>query len=691
MISRTARWMALLAVAFIAAAESARAQDWPQWRGPSGLGTTTAANLPPATGACALKVLWKTPIPGEGCSSPIVCGGRVFVTTAYAGSQPHAWDEAAFWAGAVLAFLVTALALAAIARMRSTASWGLAIWTAFVIALTVVVLAKPRWFWQFPDPWTGTTIAAAQMPWVESLHVRPMLVLALGSLVLILIGLKRAERADLLGLLSRSAMLASGIALGLIGWRPDWFFAASEPWLAWLATGGLGLFALAGSMSGLSAGARIRLILAGAGLAVAGWLFADTPHDEFDSPLALQLRIVYLVPGVLLLIASAWPAPSPPAPLPHGKGGITRLASLLLALLAAIVFIRANYLRPESGVVRAALCLDAASGELLWHKPIYVAAAEKRHSLNSQATPTPACDGQRVFVYFGSGLAALSVDGDLLWLVRDPDFAGHIRYGAGSSVVPAEDKIIIYRDSEFVGHGDHLDDNIENQTARRPSALIAFDKATGREVWNVTPPFAHDSYMTPLVWTREGEAEVVIATWKTLAGFRLQDGGLRWSHEYPMQQIVPSPAVNGDCLFVTGGNALPSPMFAVRAPKGKEPARTVWSNRVTGGGIVSPVCWNGLLFSISHVGVLTCRDADSGQIHWTERLGGRCLASLVAGDGKVYAVDQTGMLTVFAADTTGTMLASHAFGENCSATPALAAGAIFARTAGHVYRMGGGD
>ena len=52
---------------------------------------------------------------------------------------------------------------------------------------------------------------------------------------------------------------------------------------------------------------------------------------------------------------------------------------------------------------------------------------------------------------------------------------------------------------------------------------------------------------------------MVIATWKTLAGFAVSDGSLRWTHPYPMQQIVPSPAVNGDCLIVTGGNVLPCP------------------------------------------------------------------------------------------------------------------------------------
>jgi outer membrane protein assembly factor BamB len=158
-----------------------------------------------------------------------------------------------------------------------------------------------------------------------------------------------------------------------------------------------------------------------------------------------------------------------------------------------------------------------------------------------------------------------------------------------------------------------------------------------------------------------------------------------------MQQIVPSPAVNGDCLFVTGGNMLQGPIVAVRAPGKGTSAQTIWSNGKTGSNIVSPVCWDGLLFSTSHNGVLTCRDAESGRPHWTERLGARCLASLAAGDGKVYTLDQEGMLQVFAADTTCTVLASHHLRESCSATPALAANALFVRTAGHVYCIGSGE
>jgi outer membrane protein assembly factor BamB len=158
-----------------------------------------------------------------------------------------------------------------------------------------------------------------------------------------------------------------------------------------------------------------------------------------------------------------------------------------------------------------------------------------------------------------------------------------------------------------------------------------------------------------------------------------------------MQQVVPSPAVNGDCLIATGGNMVPCPIVAVRAPSQATPATTLWSSSKTGGNIVSPVCWDGLLFSTSHARVLTCRDAESGRIHWTQRLGSRCLASLAAGDGKIYALDQEGTLQIFAADATGTELASHSFGEACPATPALTANGLFVRTARHLYCMGSGS
>ncbi|MBX9628115.1 MAG: PQQ-binding-like beta-propeller repeat protein [Gemmataceae bacterium] len=55
--------------------------DWPQFRGPTQQGHADGAN-PPAEWGPKRNVAWRTEIPGQGWSSPVVAGGRVYLTTA---------------------------------------------------------------------------------------------------------------------------------------------------------------------------------------------------------------------------------------------------------------------------------------------------------------------------------------------------------------------------------------------------------------------------------------------------------------------------------------------------------------------------------------------------------------------------------------------------------------------------------
>jgi outer membrane protein assembly factor BamB len=76
----------LLAFATLFAAPVAHAENWPQFRGPTGQGVSGEKNLPTQWGATE-NIAWKTPIPGEGWSSPIVHGDHVFLTAATAGGS----------------------------------------------------------------------------------------------------------------------------------------------------------------------------------------------------------------------------------------------------------------------------------------------------------------------------------------------------------------------------------------------------------------------------------------------------------------------------------------------------------------------------------------------------------------------------------------------------------------------------
>jgi outer membrane protein assembly factor BamB len=57
-----------------------RAEDWPCWRGPRLDGTSQEVGVP-LKWSQTENIVWKTPIPGKGHSSPIIWGDRIFVTS----------------------------------------------------------------------------------------------------------------------------------------------------------------------------------------------------------------------------------------------------------------------------------------------------------------------------------------------------------------------------------------------------------------------------------------------------------------------------------------------------------------------------------------------------------------------------------------------------------------------------------
>jgi outer membrane protein assembly factor BamB len=59
---------------------SALAADWTEFRGPHGLGTSTEKNLP-VQWTSEKNIVWRTPLPGPGTSSPVTAGKRIFLTS----------------------------------------------------------------------------------------------------------------------------------------------------------------------------------------------------------------------------------------------------------------------------------------------------------------------------------------------------------------------------------------------------------------------------------------------------------------------------------------------------------------------------------------------------------------------------------------------------------------------------------
>jgi outer membrane protein assembly factor BamB len=82
----TARSVLALSLFSVIAIASARAENWPAWRGPTGQGYSSEKNMPTKWSAKE-NVKWKVPLAHQGNSTPVVWGDSIFLTQANKGGS----------------------------------------------------------------------------------------------------------------------------------------------------------------------------------------------------------------------------------------------------------------------------------------------------------------------------------------------------------------------------------------------------------------------------------------------------------------------------------------------------------------------------------------------------------------------------------------------------------------------------
>jgi len=87
-VKRIFATLSLIAFTLPLSTQFARAENWPQWRGPKNDGHSSEKNLPTEWGP-ERNVLWKLKMPGHGSSTPCVWGDRIFLTS----MEPKAGGE----------------------------------------------------------------------------------------------------------------------------------------------------------------------------------------------------------------------------------------------------------------------------------------------------------------------------------------------------------------------------------------------------------------------------------------------------------------------------------------------------------------------------------------------------------------------------------------------------------------------
>jgi outer membrane protein assembly factor BamB len=323
---------------------------------------------------------------------------------------------------------------------------------------------------------------------------------------------------------------------------------------------------------------------------------------------------------------------------------------------------------------RDLLCLDRTEGRILWQKTVVNSPLEKKHSLNSHASSTPATDGKLVYVAFldRNEMVAAAYDfaGSQKWLVRPGGFSS--MHGFCSSPILYKDLVIL--------NGDHDGDGY----------IAALRKTTGEIVWKIERPNKMRSYCAPLIREMAGKTQMVLAGSKCVASYDPANGQLHWIIDGPTDQFVASPVYSEKTgmVYITGG--YPDHHILAIKPDGSgnvTKTKIVWRTNRGVAYVPSPIIEGDYFLIVSDSGVAHCFDAASGKIFWQERLGEHH-ASLVSANGAVYFLNDEGVMNVVKPGPEFNRLAKNELGERTFASPAISDGQIFVRGDTHLYCIG---
>jgi outer membrane protein assembly factor BamB len=322
----------------------------------------------------------------------------------------------------------------------------------------------------------------------------------------------------------------------------------------------------------------------------------------------------------------------------------------------------------------ALLCYERLSGKLLWQRELG-APAGRTHRKNGYASATVATDGRRVFASFGSrGLFCYDVDGRRLWHV---DLGGfEHEWGVASSPIL---------------HGNLV---IQTCDGESESFIAAFSKSTGAIVWRM-PRDSRRGWSTPALVevNRNGKLQfelVVNGTGSTngapgfVIGYDPQTGAELWKVRGTTDIPCPTAIVGSGLVISSSGSN--GPLMAIQ-PGGRGDvthSHVVWQLPTGGPYVPTGLIYQDRLFTIADSGMAACHNVADGELLWKKRLRGTFSASLVAGDGNVYATSEQGDVHVLAAGDKFELLATNRLDESCFATPAIAHGEIYMRTAHHL-------
>jgi outer membrane protein assembly factor BamB len=324
----------------------------------------------------------------------------------------------------------------------------------------------------------------------------------------------------------------------------------------------------------------------------------------------------------------------------------------------------------DEGKSLRALLVDRNTGAILQNVEVFrLKSLGNLNSKNSQASPTPILEGDRVYLHFGAfGTACLNQSGAVVWKTRlDYDNGQH---GPGGSPVIYDDLLILSCDGQETQY------------------VVALDKLTGKVRWKKFRE-GYQAYTTPLVVRLPAGDQVISPGAFRAVSYEPRTGKELWQARYGDGfSNVPRPVYGDGLVFICTGFQQPS-LIAVRLDGRGDVTKShiKWTLKRGVSLTPSPLLVGDELYMVSDNGIASCIDAKTGAPHWQARLGGNHSASPIYADGRIYFLSEEGESVVIAPGKEFKELARNQLDGPTLASMAVSGGSIFVRSQTHLYRL----
>jgi outer membrane protein assembly factor BamB len=335
---------------------------------------------------------------------------------------------------------------------------------------------------------------------------------------------------------------------------------------------------------------------------------------------------------------------------------------------------------PAAAKKRSLMCFDRADGKLQWQKDVTYPEPEATHPTNPYCSASPATDGERIVVSFGSaGMYCYDFAGKELWK-KELGKLEHIWGNASSPILYGELAIL------WAGPGER-------------QFLLAVNKKTGEKVWQHDEPGGADgmkkgawigSWSTPIITKVDGKDQLILGMPKKLKGFDPHTGKELWVCNGLGNLVYTSPlAADGIAVSMSGFHG---PAFAVKlGGTGDITKDRLWlQEKKNPQRIGSGVLIGEHIYMLEENGTPHCFEVKTGKEIWNagDRPGEGAWGSMVYADGKLYVTGRGGATMVFAAGPKYELLATNRLGDHTDASIAISNGDLFIRTYKNLWCIG---